>query len=287
MQLNSAQLLLKASQSSSGHWGRCQEFIAGATVRINVSERDRDRGRGWKVFRQKACRRHCSTLTGHSVHTSLASSVPSLLYFCFVVSLLNGNAFAFLLYWIGSFCLLFPLFVSFSLSPSALRLIPAEWTVSRDSRSRCDDPYLTFCLFLLIYRSLIPFSVCFFFYFFLSVAHFPLSVLQSVPPLSLFHMCLSLFFSPLAPRSILTCPRYPQILCVFAPCASEIVYSRIHACSWLCFSVCIPSCVCAFVCLCACLYVVFLGVCLQQPQWTGSLKMIKYYRCRTGFGVEL
>lgn len=90
------------------------------------------------------------------------------------------------------------------------------------------------------------FCLFFFFYSFLSVAHFPLFVLQSVPPLSLFHMCLFIIFPLPSTGSTLTCPRYPQIPCVFAFCVSKIVYSRIHAYLWLCVSNVVYVRICSF-----------------------------------------
>lgn len=128
------------------------------------------------------------------------------------------------------FCCIELLLCFLSHSLSTLLLSCADWTVSSGSRSHCDDPYLTFCLFFHIYCSLIPFLSGVFTpipFFLLPLPSISVSVcstfisVQHVPP------------PPFSFGFILTCPSYPQILSVCLP----LIYQRIHAYMWLCFSV--------------------------------------------------
>lgn len=251
VQLISTQILRRASRSSSGHWGHCLECISRAMDRIHVSMRDR--WRGWKVFRQTSCRSHCSTLTGrspaalstlcwpHPFPLSTTLSCSALIKWkCFCISVV--------LNWF----LLLP--VSRLCAPPPVRSLAHSCKANSVQRQQGTPwPPLSHFLPLSTHLSLThSFSVwAFLLLLFLPlVAHVPLSVLQSVPPLSLFHMCLSLFFPPHSPsQSILACPRYPQILLVVAARVSKIVFKDTCICVVVLFCVYLMLLMCTCICL--------------------------------------
>lgn len=146
----------------------------------------------------------------------------------------------------------FPLFVSFSLSPSTLPLIHAKWTISTDSRSRCDDPYLTFCLFFSPSSIAHLFLFCLGFFFLFLSFNSPLpsicaavcSTFICLPHMSLYHFSPS---PPLDPHSpVLDIPIY----CVCLPFVYQRLciqgYMHICGCAYLMLYMSVFMLVCTF-----------------------------------------
>lgn len=178
------------------------------------------------------------------------------------------------------FCFIFPLFPSFSRSPSTLPLSSADWTVSWDSESHWWP--LSHCMPLFSHISLTHcFSVWLFSpYFFLSVAHFPISVSLSVPSLSLFHTCPPP--SPLNPYSpVPDIPRYY----VLASSVSVVVCLRIQAYMWSCFSAFLY--IYRYVCCCRYIDSCVSGCVFSAPPADWKSDYDKALLMTWGFAVEL
>lgn len=156
-----------------------------------------------------------------------------------------------------SFCIsVVRLFVSISLRS----LILAEWTVSSDSRSHCDDPYLTFCLFFSPLSPTHSFSICIF---------------QKPPPpldlccfcstfISFPHVSLSLFvlLSLLWIHTHLSQISPDGLLCVFA----FVVFQDI--------CVFVACCMCIYMPVCTFSFSVIVAV-FAAASGTRSLKILK------------
>lgn len=245
-------------------------------VWINVSKRDRDRGRRWKVFRQ-AWSTPLLDLGGAFTHSTLST----LLLFCSALIKWKCscvpvvlNCFFFLPF--SPLCILFshPLH-----SPTQFcwlncfqrQQVTLWWPLSH-------------FLFFHIYRSLIPFLSGFFPKFLSSCTPHPsISVSSCSAFIFLPHVSFSFPpFSPLDPYSpvpdISTCS-----VCVCLSCIKACVYN--NTCIFVPMVFFVSLMVFIYMCLCANLYVVYLG--FLQPQWTRSLIMIKHYRWPTGFGIAL